>query len=74
VWEPEVSGVLFMLHCAGERMCSKCLELDQKIIHFRRFVAGHLFDTLTDERIRGLIEDLERQKEVLHLAHSPPAE
>lgn len=48
-------------------MCNKCEELDQKITRYRRFVTG-LFDPLTDERITGLIEGLERQKENLHSA------
>jgi hypothetical protein len=55
-------------------MCNKCAELDKKIAHFRRFVTGYLFDPLTDERIKGLIRDLERQKQALHSAPSPAAE
>ncbi len=51
-------------------MCNKCVELDKKITHFRRFVTGYLFDPLTDDRIKGLIRDLERQKEAFHSAHS----
>jgi hypothetical protein len=46
-------------------MCNRCIELEEKITHLRRFT-GHQFDDLTEERILCLIADLERSKSALH--------
>jgi hypothetical protein len=46
-------------------MCDKCVELDNKIEHYRKITLS-IGDQLTVERIKALIEDLQAQKVVLH--------
>lgn len=46
-------------------MCDKCVEIDQKIEHYRS-IAALLRDQLTKERIAELITDLLAQKSALH--------
>ena len=46
-------------------MCDQCNKLKEKIAHYRVFL-NQRFDTLTEERIKALIADLERQKEAVH--------
>jgi hypothetical protein len=46
-------------------MCDKCVEIDQKIEHYRS-IASRLADQLTKERIAELIADLLAQKSALH--------
>jgi hypothetical protein len=46
-------------------MCERCEELRKKIDHYRVFI-GQPFDALTVERIRGLIDQLERQLQAMH--------
>ena len=47
-------------------MCEQCDKLKEKISHYRRFLDSR-FDALTEERIKALITDLERQKEAMHV-------
>jgi hypothetical protein len=46
-------------------MCDQCDKLEERISHYRLFL-NQRFDPLTEERIRALIADLERQKETMH--------
>ena len=46
-------------------MCDQCDKLKEKIAHYRVFL-NQRFDTLTEERIKALIADLERQKAAMH--------
>lgn len=46
-------------------MCDHCDKLEEKISHYRLFL-NQRFDPLTEERIRALIADLERQRETMH--------
>ena len=46
-------------------MCKKCKELDEKIAHFRQFTFAAL-DPLTIDRIKGLVADLQRERDTLH--------
>jgi hypothetical protein len=46
-------------------MCDQCDKLKEKIVHHRLFL-NQRFDALTEERIKALIADLERQKEAMH--------
>ena len=46
-------------------MCEKCIELEAKINHYRDFTKQR-FDPLTEQRIKELIAELERQKEAMH--------
>jgi hypothetical protein len=41
-------------------MCDRCDKLEERISHYRLFL-NQRFDPLTEERIRALIADLERQ-------------
>jgi hypothetical protein len=43
-------------------MCEKCKELDDKIAHYRRFLAYPL-DSLTTTRIKLLVDELEQTRE-----------
>jgi len=45
-------------------MCDQCDKLKEKIAHYRVFL-NQRFDALTEERIKALIADLERQKEAV---------
>jgi hypothetical protein len=47
-------------------MCDLCGQLDDKIERCRRLI-GHGLDSLTVERIKGLIRELEQRKEAMHL-------
>lgn len=49
----------------GERMCEKCVELDQKIEHHKRLIS-RLMDPQTTARVEPLIADLKAQKAALH--------
>jgi hypothetical protein len=46
-------------------MCDKCVEIDEKVEHYRRLVAL-ITDQLTNERLGELIADLLAQKVALH--------
>jgi hypothetical protein len=46
-------------------MCEECINLENKIQRYRKFVAQGL-DALTVERINGLIKELEQRKASLH--------
>ena len=48
-------------------MCEKCTELDKKIAHFRQFTRA-AFDPLTTDRIKRLIDDLQQQRDTMHLS------
>jgi hypothetical protein len=54
-------------------MCEKCIELDEKIAHFRRFTVV-AFDPLTTDRIRRLIADLQRKRDTMHPSVQSSAE
>jgi hypothetical protein len=46
-------------------MCEKCIELDKKIAHYRRFENIGL-DPLTTDRIKRLIDDIQRIRNAMH--------
>jgi hypothetical protein len=46
-------------------MCEKCVEIDEKIAHYRRLAAS-ITDQLTIDGIGQLIRDLEAAKARLH--------
>jgi hypothetical protein len=46
-------------------MCDQCYKLKEKISH-HPLILNQRFDALTEERIKALIADLERQKEAMH--------
>jgi hypothetical protein len=46
-------------------MCDQCDRLKEKISHYR-VLLNQRFDAPTEERIKALIADLERQKETMH--------
>jgi hypothetical protein len=46
-------------------MCEQCDRLEEKISHYRAFL-NQRFDPLTEERIKSLIVDLERQRQTMH--------
>ena len=46
-------------------MCEKCEELDRKIRHYRRFTT-YALDSLTMDRIRRLVEDLQQMRASMH--------
>jgi len=46
-------------------MCKHCDELDHKISRYCGFL-NQPFDSLTKERIKGLIRELEERKNMLH--------
>jgi hypothetical protein len=46
-------------------MCKQCDECEKKISHYRGFLIQP-FDSLTIERIKALILDLEKRKAALH--------
>ena len=46
-------------------MCDQCDKLKEKIAHYRLFL-NQRFDALTEERIKALIADLERQKAAMN--------
>jgi hypothetical protein len=46
-------------------MCDKCQQLETKIQHYR-WIAAQPFDSLTAERIKEFIRELERRKEAMH--------
>ena len=46
-------------------MCEKCTELDEKIAHFRQFTFAAL-DPLTTDRIKQLVDDLQRKRDTMH--------
>jgi hypothetical protein len=50
---------------ARKTMCIECEELQRQIKRYRVFEKGG-FDVFTVERIKELIEDLERRKDSLH--------
>jgi len=54
-------------------MCEKCMKLENKITHYRRFTT-HAFDPLTTRRIESLIENLQRERDAMHADDRPPAE
>jgi hypothetical protein len=45
-------------------MCEQCRQFDAKILRYRSFVAQGL-DSLTTERINGLIQELQQRKAAL---------
>jgi hypothetical protein len=46
-------------------MCDKCQQLESKIQRYGKFVTQGL-DRLTIERINGLIQQLEQEKQAMH--------
>jgi hypothetical protein len=46
-------------------MCDQCQQLETRIQGYRGFVKAG-FDALTIERIKELIEELQRRKEAMH--------
>ena len=46
-------------------MCDHCDKIGEKISHYRLFL-NNRFDPLTEERIKALIAELERQKKTMH--------
>ena len=46
-------------------MCDKCLELDDKIEHYRR-ISRSITDRLTIDRIEEMVKELLNQKIALH--------
>jgi hypothetical protein len=46
-------------------MCDKCQQLEAKIQHYRT-IANQAFDSLTVERMKEFIRELERRKEAMH--------
>ena len=57
----------------GTAVCHKCIELDEKIEHYR-WISRSINDRLTIDRIEGLIKDLQDQKVALHAAPNEPKE
>jgi hypothetical protein len=51
-------------------MCAKCDELEGKIEHYRWFTTQAL-DSLTIDRIKRLIEDLQKVRASMHPANAP---
>jgi hypothetical protein len=49
----------------GKWMCEKCVELDEKIEHYRRLSSG-ITDQATLEGIKKLIGQMQAQKAALH--------
>ena len=58
-------SVALRLIQSGEPMCDQCQQLDTRIQRYRGFVKAGLGD-LTIERIKELIEELQRRKEAMH--------
>jgi hypothetical protein len=46
-------------------MCNRCLQLDEKLRHFRR-IAARVNDELTDEALDALALEHETQKLAFH--------
>ena len=46
-------------------MCDKCKQLETKIQHYR-MIATQAFDSLTVERIKEFVRELELRKEAMH--------
>jgi hypothetical protein len=46
-------------------MCEKCIEIDQKIDHFR-LLASRISDPATTDGIQSLIDGMNDQKRALH--------
>lgn len=46
-------------------MCEKCVEIDEKIEHYR-LIKRSIMDQLTVDRAKELIAELEAQKAALH--------
>jgi hypothetical protein len=51
-------------------MCKTCFEIDQRIFRARA-LAGEGFDSVTVERIKQFIADLQRSKAALECGASP---
>jgi hypothetical protein len=51
-------------------MCDKCVELDEKIAHYRELALA-IADPLTIERISELIKDMEARKAQFHPEPEP---
>jgi hypothetical protein len=51
----------------GGAMCKKCVELDDKIAHYKR-ISTYVTDQLTLNGIAGLIKQMQSEKSALHLA------
>jgi hypothetical protein len=73
-WEVDHDGLLFMtggLGCfrltkgGSKAMCETCVEIDQKIEHYRRLSAGITDRPMLDE-IKKLTERMQAQKAALH--------
>jgi hypothetical protein len=47
------------------RMCKQCNELDKKIARYAEFLRNGL-DSVTSERIKEAIKEMERHKAALH--------
>jgi len=46
-------------------MCNKCDELDKKIGHYEKMLLA-IGDSLTVDRLKAMIADLQAQKATLH--------
>ncbi len=46
-------------------MCDKCQQLETKIQHYR-MIPSESFDSLTVERIKEFVRELELRKEAMH--------
>ena len=53
-------------------MCEKCVEIDKKIVRYRRLLAVMGHDKITVEGTKELLADLEAQKFALHPEQEPP--
>ncbi|WFU69202.1 hypothetical protein [Bradyrhizobium sp. CB2312] len=53
-------------------MCEKCVELNEKITHYRRIAEAFPFDTLTADRIAIEICNLEQARVSAHALVPPP--
>jgi|APCry1669192522_1035417.scaffolds.fasta_scaffold44284_2 hypothetical protein len=51
-------------------MCSKCLDIDLRVLKFRRFMAEPI-DALTKERLTAAVVEMEATKADLHPESSP---
>jgi hypothetical protein len=46
-------------------MCDKCTDIDGKIAHYQKIIAG-IYHRHTEQRLRALIEEMRAEKAKLH--------
>jgi hypothetical protein len=51
-------------------MCDKCVELDEKIVRYRR-ISSSIMDQFRIDKIKELIADAEAEKATLHPEQEP---